>query len=67
MTLFFSQSIIASPKYGKLVSQECTLFELFEKQKAERITNGVVGRRGRIAPIIPKIRETQPRMKKIDL
>jgi hypothetical protein len=60
ITLFFSQSIIAEPKYGKEVSQECIFFELLLKHNAERIINGVVGKTGRKAPITPRIKEVIP-------
>ena len=67
MTRFFSQSIIALPNTGKEVSQECTLGELLEKQKAAKIRNGVVGITGSKAPMIPKITHIQPRMNKLVL
>lgn len=51
MSLCSSQSIIALPKYGKLVSQECSLGELLENKKAANSKKGVVGRMGKKAPI----------------
>ena len=67
ITRCFSQSIIASPKYGKLVSQECTLGELFENKYAARIRNGVVGSIGNSAPMAPKATHIQPNISKIVL
>jgi hypothetical protein len=67
ITLLFSHSIIADPKYGKEVSQECSLFELLLKQKAARIIKGVVGNTGRNAPITPKAKLRRPMPDKIYL
>lgn len=67
ITRLFSQSIIASPKYGKEVSQECTLGELFEKRYAARIRKGVVGTIGNTAPTRPKKTDIQPSINKIVL
>jgi hypothetical protein len=60
ITLLFSHSIIAEPKYGKEVSQECSLLELLLKQNAARIMNGVVGKTGKKAPITPKAKLNKP-------
>ncbi len=64
ITRFLSQSIIASPKYGMEVSQECTLGEDLEKQKAARSKNGVVGTIGNNAPMKPKTTNIQPKTNK---
>jgi hypothetical protein len=60
ITLLFSHSIIAEPKYGKEVSQECSLLELLLKQNAARSMKGVVGNIGKKAPITPKAKEIKP-------
>ncbi|MCT4641743.1 MAG: hypothetical protein N4A33_05545 [Bacteriovoracaceae bacterium] len=60
ITLFCSQSIITDPKYGFVVSQICILLELFEKQYEDNIKKGVVGKRGKKAPIIPNNRLIHP-------
>lgn len=61
MTWCLSQSTIASPKYLLLVSHLCNLGDDFEKRNAAKITKGVVGRIGKKAPIIPKIKLKKPK------
>lgn len=57
-----SHCIIASPKIGIEVSHLCILGEHLAKQKEATMTKGVVGIIGKKAPIIPKIRQSQPKL-----
>ncbi len=58
ITLFFSQSIIAEPIWGKEVSQECILLELLLKRYADKIKKGVPGITGRARPKSPRAKLT---------
>jgi len=64
MPLSDCQSSIMGPKYLCCFSQLWKRFEDWEKHQALSNIKGVVGNRGKITPMIPRIRETQPVTKK---
>jgi hypothetical protein len=60
---WLSQSIKMGLRTEFLINHLYNLRELREKQAAERIKKGVVGRSGRSNPMMPSAKEMNPRSK----
>lgn len=62
MTLFCCQSLTASPAIGRFMIHAWKRGDDLENKNADKIRNGVVGRIGKKAPIIPITKLNQARM-----
>ncbi len=56
----FCHSEIGGPNFSWFISQACSFFDPFEKQKAASSKNGTVGNSGKNAPITPRAKEIHP-------